>query len=360
MTILIGTKKSAPVAEVRAGRAMALQIKGKGVAKMDITSARASIMASVERVDATIQAAGGWLGGDLSIVVLPEYFLTGYPIGDTIAGWADKAAIAHDGPEYEALCASAQKNKVYLSGNTYELDPNFPGIYFQACFIIDPSGELVHRYRRMHSMFSPSPWDYWDRYTDIYGAENVFPVTHTEFGNLATIASEEIQYPEVARALAFKGAEIFLHSTSEVGSPALTSKDVAKRARAFENYAYVVSANSAGLDGSAVPMNSTDGMSKVVDYTGLVLCEAGYGETMNAHAAIDVMALRRTRNKPGMSNTLSRNKSQLWASVYGSVDVVSSNALLTNEPQRSFFVERQTSVIKKMQELGIYEGNEGY
>jgi hypothetical protein len=34
--------------------------------------------------------------------------------------------------------------------------------------------------------------------------------------------------------------------------------------------------------------------------------------------------------------------------------------LLTNEPQRSFFVERQTSVIKKMQELGIYESNEGY
>jgi hypothetical protein len=81
---------------------------------------------------------------------------------------------------------------------------------------------------------------------------------------------------------------------------------------------------------------------------------------MNAHAVIDVMALRRTRNKPGMSNTLSRNKSQLWASVYGAVDVVSSNALLTNEPQRSFFVERQTSVIKKMQELGIYESNEGY
>lgn len=358
MPILIGTSKSAPVSKVRPGRALALQIKGKGVAKMDVISARASILASVDRVDATIQAAAGWLGGDLSIVVLPEYFLSGYPMGDTIAGWAEKGAIAHDGAEYEGLSASAQKNKVYLSGNTYELDPNFPGVYFQASFIIDPSGELVHRYRRMHSMFSPSPWDYWDKYIDLYGAENIFPVTHTEFGNLATIASEEIQYPELARALAFKGAEIFLHSTSEVGSPALTPKDVAKRARAFENCAYVVSANSAGLDGSAVPMNSTDGMSKVVDYNGLVLCEAGYGETMNAHAAFDVLALRRTRNKPGLSNTLARNKSQLWASIYGAVDIVTPNALLNNEPQRSFFVERQINIIQKMQELGINESYE--
>jgi hypothetical protein len=105
-------------------------------------------------------------------------------------------------------------------------------------------------------------------------------------------------------------------------------------------------------------MNSTDGMSKVVDYNGLVLAEAGYGETMNAHAAFDVNALRRTRNKPGLSNTLSRNKSQLWASIYSDVDIVSANALLNNEPQRSFFVERQTNIIKKMQELGINERNQ--
>ena len=72
MSILIGSKKTSPVAKVKAGRAMALQIKGKGVAKMDVASARASIMATVERVDATIQAAAGWLGGDLNIVVLPN------------------------------------------------------------------------------------------------------------------------------------------------------------------------------------------------------------------------------------------------------------------------------------------------
>jgi predicted amidohydrolase len=355
MTIMVGSTKRQSIRKVKPARAMGLQIKGRGVAKMDIESAKASINDSIERIGQTITAASGWLGKDLHIVVLPEYSLTGYPIGDTIEGWAAKAAIAYDGPEYEKLGAIAANNQLYLSGNAYELDPNFPNIYFQTCFILDPTGECILRYRRMHSMFSPSPWDYWDKYVDLYGMDSVFPVAHTEYGNLATIASEEIQYPELARALAFHGAEVFLHSTSEVGSPSLTPKDIAKRARAVENCAYVVSANSAGLDGSPVPMNSTDGMSKVVDYNGLVLAEAGYGETMNAHAVIDANAIRRTRNKPGMNNVLSRTKSELWAQVYSAHGIVEPNALATTAPQRPFFIERQQKVIKKMRESGIIE-----
>src|SRR2546430_2207941 len=80
---------------------------------------------------------------------------------------------------------------------------------------------LVLRYRRLLSMFAPSPWDVWDAFLDRYGIDAVFPVATTEIGRLAAIASEEILYPEIARAHAVKGAEILLHSTSEAGSPDL-------------------------------------------------------------------------------------------------------------------------------------------
>lgn len=42
-------------------------------------------------------------------------------------------------------------------------------------------------------------------------------------------------YPEIARSLMMRGAELFLHSSSEAGSPQLPHKDIAKRARAIEN-----------------------------------------------------------------------------------------------------------------------------
>ena len=63
------------------------------------------------------------------------------------------------GLEYEALSKIAQSYNIFLAGNAYELDPNFPGLYFQTCFVIDPSGEIILRYRRLNSMFAPTPHD---------------------------------------------------------------------------------------------------------------------------------------------------------------------------------------------------------
>ena len=75
--------------------------------------------------------------------------------------------MAPDGPEYEALAKAAADNGVYLAGNHYETDPKFPDLYFQGCIIFSPFGELVLRYRRLISMFSPSPFDVWDKYLEM-------------------------------------------------------------------------------------------------------------------------------------------------------------------------------------------------
>ncbi len=241
-------------------RALALQVACHAVNKCpDRASARARMASSIERIARHVRAAKGFLGPDVRLVVLPEYFLTGYPLGESIPEWADKAALAPEGPEYAALSRVAQDNGVFLSGNAYETDAGFPGLYFQASFVIDPAGQTVLRYRRLVSMFAPTPHDVWDRYLELYGLEGVFPVADTAIGRLAAIASEEILYPEIARALALRGAEVFVHSTSEVGSTRLTPKDVAKRARAIENLAYVVSANSGGFVDSDLAAHSTDG-----------------------------------------------------------------------------------------------------
>ena len=80
-----------------------------------------------------------------------------------------------------------------------------------------------------------------------------------------------------------------------MGSPLLTPKNIAKRARAYENMVYVVSANSAGIEGIPFPAASTDGASQVVNYKGDVLAAADTGESMCGNAEIDIGALRRVR-----------------------------------------------------------------
>jgi predicted amidohydrolase len=114
-----------------------------------------------------------------------------------------------------------------------------------------------------------------------------------------------------------RGAEVFVHSTSEMGSPRATAKDIAKRARAAENLAYVVSANAAGVINTGVPAHSSTGMAKVVDYEGRVLAEADSGgDSMVAHATIDLGALRSRRRQGGLTNVLVRQPFQAYAECY--------------------------------------------
>lgn len=321
-------------------------------------SARAAMLVNLERVARQIAASRAFIGPALRLVVLPEYFLTGYPLGESLPGWAEKAALAPDGTEYRRLGEIARELGLHISGNAYETDPHFPGIYFQASFLFDDQGHLVLRYRRLVSLFAPTPHDLLDRYLEVYGVDALFPVADTPLGRLACIASEEIVYPEIARALTLRGAEVLLHSSSEVASPRLTPKDIAKRARAYENCAYLVSANTGGIFGGDFPTDSTTGMSKLVDYKGEVLAEAGSGESMAANALIDVAALRRQRLTPGMGNTLSRLRLELFARTY-SGSIHPPNGMLDAQgqiavPERSQLAATQRTVIDAMIARGIF------
>jgi predicted amidohydrolase len=324
----------------------------------DARVSRPRMAAAITRIGAQIAASKRFIGSDVRLVVLPEYFLTGFPMGETAAVWADKAALEMDGPEYRALGDLARASDVFLAGNAYEKDPNFPGLYFQCSFVIAPSGQVVLRYRRLVTLFGPSPYDVWDHYVRVYGLDGVFPVADTEIGRLSAIASEEILYPEIARAHAIRGAEVFVHSSSEIAAALSTPKNVAKQARAIENLAYVVSANSAGIEGVAIPKASTDASSKVIDFRGLILAEAGYGESMAGYAEIDIGALRRYRRRPGMGNILARQPMALWAQAYGTVEISPSNTLIdaagqVRVPTPAFFIERQKGVIDRLAAAGL-------
>lgn len=326
----------------------------------DKEEARARMQRSIGRIDRQIAVAAaffkGYSGYPLKLVVLPEYVLTGFPLGETRAQWRDKAAIAKDGAIIEAWAKVAQRRSVYLCTNHYERDPAFPDLYFQANVVFAPNGDVVLRYRRMISLYAPTPYDVWDAYLDAYGEDAIFPVADTEVGVLGTIASEEILYPEIARMHALKGAEILLHPTAEVASPQLTVKDIAKRARAIENMAYVVSANTGGMTGTPVPAASTDAMSKIVDWHGHVLAEAGYGESMNAVAQIDLAALRSARSNTGMANMLSRLPLQAFQERYATSRHYSANRLKDGKMLgRKEALAAQRSVIDRLTLSGILQ-----
>ena len=331
-------------------KAIALQVTCPAVNPLNTRAeVQSSMLKTLDRLHEQIRASKAFIGPDTRLVVLPEYFLSSFPTRESLSEWRDKACLQMDGPIYQRIGEVAKANDVYLSGNAYELDPHFPALYFQTSFIVDPKGEVILRYRRLNSMFAPTPHDVWDKYLEVYGYEHLFPVVNTSIGKLACIASEEILYPEIARCLMMRGAEIFCHSSSEIGSPQLTQKNVAKLARATENMAYVVSANSAGIANIGVPFSSTDGGSKVVNYEGLIMAEADTGESIVANATIDLGALRAHRRRVSMSNFIARQRFELYAKSYQGHSFYPSNVIQQNPGfQKKDFVGIQAKTIKKL------------
>jgi len=303
--------------------ALALQVTTHPVAGLaDRQKVRLQVAANLSAIAVALEASTTQLAANhglpVRLVVLPEYVLTGAPGAGTFADWRNLACLEINGPEYAVLAAVAARGGFYLAGNAYEADPHFPDLYFQCSFVLSPAGETVLRYRRLISLYSPSPYDVWNRYLDIYGMEGVYPVADTPIGRIAAVASEEILYPEIARCHVLRGAEILVHSTSEMGSPRPTAKELARQARAAENLAYVVSANTAGVPGTGLPARSSTGMSKVVDFEGRILAEGPPGgASIAAHGVIDLAALRERRHRAGLANTLSRLPLQAVAAGYG-------------------------------------------
>lgn len=342
--------------------AVAMQLTARSIEGCaDDAAARAQIFGHIAEIEGQLRGAKIFIeqfaGHPVKLAVLPEYLFTSYPGRIGIPEFAARAAFDQAGPEYAALGGVAERLGLFLAGNAYETDPHFPGFYFQTSFVIDPAGAVVLRYRRLLSMFAPSPHDVWDAYLDRYGLEGVFPVADTAIGKLAAIASEEILYPEIARALAFRGAEVFVHSSSEIGSPLATAKDVAKRARAWESMAYVVSANTAGITGTSLPLASADGNSQIVAPNGKVLAQSGAGETFTAFAEINLAHLRELRRVPAMTNSLARQRPSLFAPVYAAAPGQAANTMLAGGtaqvPERDHFLRAQQVVIEKLSKAGV-------
>jgi deaminated glutathione amidase len=327
-------------------KALALQVSCFAINHLNAAQARERIKQSINSIGKQIKASKAFIGQDLLLVVLPEYFLTGFPMGETTAEWQEKACIHYSDEYMQLLQEIALDNKIFFSGNLYEKEDFFPQYYFQSSFIIAPEGKLILRYRRLNSMYAVTPHDVLDDYLKHYGADSLFPVADTSIGKLACLSSEEIMYPEIVRCLALNGAEVICHHTSEVSAVTPSHKNIAKLSRAIENMCYIVSANSAGIFDYSIPSNSTDAHSQIINYEGIKLVESGHGATMVANATLHIDALRAHRQRSGMSNYLSRQRNELFLPTY-SKTIYPANTALHNTATRQHFINTQQQVINK-------------
>jgi predicted amidohydrolase len=286
------------------------------------------------------------------LVVLPEFALQGPPHSGTVAEWIDKACYPIPGRISEPLQALARRRGLYIAANQFEVDPHWPGRFFNCCFLIDPKGEVLLRFRRINTASWPSPHDLMDAYVAHHGIDGTFPVVDTELGRLAMIACGELAVPEVARVLMLRGAEVILHPTNEQLSPA---QEAAKISRPAENMVYLISANVAGGIGFSADGSVLGGRSRIVDFRGHTLaCDEGTEESDKVTAEIDIEALRAARRDLGMGNTLLRARFEMYRRFYGETVIYPANQFLA-EPMKEAGAARPAAeaALANLERMGI-------
>ena len=139
-----------------------------------------------------------------------------------------------------------------------------PGLYHNTAVVFDKDGSIAGKYRKMHIPDDPA---YYEKFYFTPGDIGFEPIK-TSIGKIGVLVCWDQWYPEAARLMALKGAEILIYPTA-IGwesSDTVDEKErqrqawiTVKRGHAIANDLPVVSVNRVGHE--ADPSGQTNGIS---------------------------------------------------------------------------------------------------
>jgi predicted amidohydrolase len=196
-----------------------------------------SIKSNVDNCVSMVERCVAETGAEL--VVLPETASTGFTPGmpaEQLSGLLDTVPGALTAPIQDV----AARLGVHVVYGTYERGPAAATVYNTAA-LIEPGGAVLAAYRKTHLFAGECVADGgWVT----AGAEAV--VVRTDLGSIGLMICFDGDYPELARVMAVRGAEVICRPSALLRSADLW--ELTTRARAYDNHVFVVAANATGTD----------------------------------------------------------------------------------------------------------------
>lgn len=207
---------------------------------------------------------------DADLLVAPEMFAT---------GWLPEL-LRHRTPTHERI----QQEVSHLSEEhgipiACSLHVRRNARDYNTFHLWGPDGRLLGAQDKIHL---------WDREAQTITAGSEPNLIETPLGRVGGMVCYDVEFPEVARALALQGAELFL-VPSAFYTP--QSWDIMTRARALENGCFLLAANQIGGDAKR-PHN---GQSRIVDPYGTVLAQVRHRRSNVAVAELDPNLISKAR-----------------------------------------------------------------
>lgn len=214
-------------------------------------------------------------GVQADLLVLPELGLSGYDFPDARALEAAAEEFG-DGPSFGLATALAEDTGAVIVLGYPERST---AGYHNSALLATPAGEL-YNYRKIHLF---------NREQDLFlPGDAPPPVIETQAGRVGLMICFDWFFPEVARSLALRGAEILAHPSNLI----LPWCQRAMFARSVENAVFSVTANRIGTEDQAGRSLTFTGGSQVMDPDGGTLAAADTTEAVCQVVDVDIARAR--------------------------------------------------------------------
>jgi N-carbamoylputrescine amidase len=198
------------------------------------------------------------------------------------------------GPTTRLLSQAAKKHKITLVSSLFEKRTG--GLYHNTAVVFGPDGKILGTYRKMHIPDDPG---FSEKFYFAPGDTGFQPID-TPVGRLGVLVCWDQWYPEAARLMALRGAEILVYPTAiglarsekrELHRVQLGAWQTIQRSHAIANGVYVLSINRIGRE------DHLDfwGTSFVSDPFGRVMAQASSDKAEIVRATLDLDQIGTTR-----------------------------------------------------------------
>jgi len=162
--------------------------------------------------------------------------------------------------------------------------------YYNSIAVIDSDGKILGNYRKSHI---PDGAGYLEKYYFNPG-DTGFKVWNTKFGKIGIGICWDQWFPEVARIMTLKGADILFYPTAIGDEPRMSKYDSSfawqrvMQGHAAANVVSVVASNRIGFESVQGQTNGFYGKSFICDRTGEIITEASRDKEEIITAELDI------------------------------------------------------------------------
>ena len=204
-------------------------------------------------------------------------------------------ALQMDDQTLAAMCAAAARFGVWISVGSLALKLPDDDRFTNRSFMIDPSGQIIAQYDKIHMFDVTLSETEQYRESDGYRAGGHAVIADTAFGKIGMTICYDIRFPHLYRGLAKSGASILLIPAAFAQPTGRAHWEVLLRARAIETGCFVIAAAQTGEHQTTQGRpRKTYGHSMIVSPWGEIMADAGEDQGI-IYADLDLSLVESTR-----------------------------------------------------------------